>query len=160
MKVDKKQFHVPKKVMAGAVVVGALFGVLAIGELLFLRGEAVASRTGLRFSRSETKDIVFPITRCGEKHTIVVNTRKYKVALSWKVRGPQGQVLYSDTEFLRHTGDRRCSFVPRVAGDYHVEIERNRGSSTLSSGTRDSASVQLLVGDRRVIGPFMDWFKF
>jgi len=140
-----------------AIVVGALFVV----ELLFLRGEGIFYESGLRFADGETRKFKVDIDRPDEKHSVKVDTGKYEIALSYKVLDPEGKEIYSDTELFRHDHSRGFSFYPETAGEYTIVVDRERESGGfLKIGDRDSFSIRVMVGDRRIIGPIFDWMNF
>ncbi len=149
----------------------ALVALVAVGlvvEMTFLRGERVFSDSSNRFEK-EVKPIVIPIDRTGERHTLEIFTknfrdRDHKVSLAWELRDPQGHTVGSDLEIAPHSGTRRFDFVPTEAGDYQVAVRKNYSNKIKVGlgGLRDRTtySVRVWVNDRRVLGPFLDWFKF
>ncbi len=147
-----------KRIGIGVAIV---FGALFVAELLFLRGEGIFYESGLRFSDSESREFKVDMDRPDEKHSVEVDTGKYEIALSYTVLDPEGKEIYSDTELFRHDRSRGFSFYPEAAGEHIIVVARERESGgLLTIGDRDSFSIRVLVGDRRIIGPMFDWMNF
>lgn len=144
----------------GGVIAGVLFVGVVLVDVTMLRGEAVAAKTGIRFSNGEVQEVPLTVDSVGSKYTVLVDTRDDEVALTWTILDPTGRRLYKDSELFRHKGVRRRSFKARRAGEYKVVVERRKKSRVLSAVDRDSVDVRLYVNDRRIIGPLLDWFKF
>ena len=145
--------------LSGKSVAGiTLLVALVLVDLIVLDGDRIYSKWGIRLDHDEPTVLIIPIDRLEEKHSIRFNTKKRKLAISWVLEDPNGFEIASDTEYTRHEGSRRESFVPMVAGEYMLKLDLESGVSILGNSSRDRVDVKVVVGDRQILSPIFELF--
>jgi len=141
---------------AGVVVVG-LGIALALLDFVVLRGEVVA-RDPVRLSEGPPARL--ELGRIGEEHTFQIRTTRRSRgetrgrAIAWRLVAPDGRVVEEGSE-LRSRKRRFFDHTPDTAGTYELHVEDGGVISGLGSG---SASVEVLVGDRRIASRLFVFF--
>jgi hypothetical protein len=141
--------HDPKLKTWG-VVLGAVVAMLALVDVVVLRGERVASATVNL--QAGSPPALLAITRPGEKHLVEITTRKRVggettgQSISYRLVDPDGATVEDDTEILEHER-RYFSFHPTRAGSYALHAQETR----LLGPGRGTAHVTVTVNDRRVL---------
>lgn len=154
-----------------------LFSACMVLVLVFLdfqrAGETVFVSPALFFDKEKAHEVSFkvPADQVQDSHTMVLSTRRSKMALAWSLLDPGGEVLAASREVNRHKGFRFIRFEPTTPGRYTVNVERLRGA--LAGGTidvdrrgvdvnphrREAAVVRVTVNDRRVVMPWISWLS-
>jgi hypothetical protein len=134
----------------GGIVAGAAVMALVMADFVVLGGERVG---GSMVPVGAGRSGVLEISRVGEAHMVEISTRPRMQqrskgrALSIRLEGPDGSVLYEDSEFVSRQ-QRYFEFVPDTAGPHRLFLEESM--SLLGSGG-GNASVTLRVNDRRIL---------
>ncbi len=134
------------------VAIVAVFLLLTVFDFYWLRGELVARRS---FPISSHRNFLeLKVKKVSEPHLVRVYTRK-KQKLHIRLLGPDGNVLYDDTEYGRHKGERFFRFIPQKRGKYRVCVS----VGPLSFSTYNRVIVSVYVNDRRILPKILGHFN-
>ena len=134
----------------GGIVAGAALMGLVMVDFVVLGGERVG---GSMVPVGSGRSGVLEISRVGEEHLVEISTRRRMQqrskgrALSIRLEGPDGAVLYEDSEIVSRQ-QRYFEFVPDTPGPHRLFLEESM--SLLGSGG-GNASVTLRVNDHRIL---------
>lgn len=145
-----------RKVKIAAVGAVVLALALAALDLLVLRGDVVARATvGLGPNDAAT----LQIDQVGREHLVEIDTvyrrrgEKTGRAVQIRLEDPSGGVVYETSELVSRK-ERMFEFTPAIAGGYRLTL---RPGGLIGGSSSGSARVQVLVGDRRILGRLLSW---
>jgi hypothetical protein len=142
------------RLKAWGIALGVLVVVLALVDMVVLKGEFVSSAS--ISLQPDTSPGIIEISRPGEKHLVQISTRRrvrgeyVGQSVAWRLVAPDGTLIEEESELLSHK-KRFFEFLPAQAGPYALHMEE----STLLGSARGTASVSVYVGDRRILGPLL-----
>jgi hypothetical protein len=134
----------------GGIVAGAAVMALVMVDFVVLGGDRVG---GAMVPVGAGRSGVLDVSRVGEEHLVQISTRRRTGqsskgrALSIRLEGPDGAVLYEDSEIVSRQ-ERYFEFVPDTPGTHRLFLEE---SMTLLGAGRGNASVTLWVDDHRIL---------